>query len=106
MRLWASVFPTSDQAGLAGKGAFMDRLSIFLTFMTGSVLVGGLVIVVLALGLYNWPAIAVAVAIGLFLTWPAAYVISRWIKRDDPDWKIRSGDPEAGKSGGTDFPET
>ena len=30
----------------------MDRLSIFLTFMTGSVLVGGLLATVLALGLY------------------------------------------------------
>lgn len=84
----------------------MDRLSIVLTFMTGSVLVGGLVIVVLALGLYNWPSIVIAAAIGLFLTWPTAYVISRWIKRDDPDWKMRSGDPEANKPGGPDFPET
>lgn len=84
----------------------MDRLSIVLTFMTGSVLVGGLVIVVLALGLYNWPSIAIAAAIGLFLTWPVAYLISRWIKRDDPDWNMRSNDPDANKPGGPDFPET
>lgn len=67
----------------------MDRLSIFLTFMTGSVLVGGLVIVVLALGHYTALAIALAAGLGLVLTWPTAYVISRIIKRNDPEWDAR-----------------
>lgn len=64
----------------------MDRLSIFLTFMTGSALVGGLVILVLSLGYYDWAPIAGAAVVGLALTWPTAYVISRRIKREDPDW--------------------
>jgi type IV secretory pathway TrbD component len=67
----------------------MDRLSIVLTFMTGSVLVGGLVIAVLSLGYYTWPAIVGAVVIGTVLTWPVAYVISRQIKRNDPSWNER-----------------
>lgn len=84
----------------------MDRLSIVLTFMTGSVLVGGLVIAVLALGYYGWLPIAVAAGVGLSLTWPTAYAISRMIKRRDPEWRIRGGrtdghDPERGK-----YPET
>ncbi|MEQ9257647.1 MAG: hypothetical protein RIG84_00970 [Roseovarius sp.] len=64
----------------------MDRLSIFLTFITGSILVGGLVTLVLGLGHYTWLAIAVAAGLGLVLTWPAAYLISRQIKREDPAW--------------------
>lgn len=84
----------------------MDRLSIVLTFMTGSVLVGGLVIIVLALGLYSWPPIAIAVLVGLLLTWPVAYAISRLIKRNDPNWKMRSGKPAEGDRSRSDFPET
>ena len=67
----------------------MDRLSIVLTLVTGSVLVGGLVIGVLAFGLYSWQPIVVAVAVGLLLTWPVAYAISRRIKRQDPGWKLK-----------------
>lgn len=84
----------------------MDRLSIVLAFMTGSVLVGGLVIVVLSLGFYGWLPIAAAVVAGLLLTWPAAYAISRWIKRDDPNWTPRSGHPRQRDGSDTDFPET
>ncbi len=36
----------------------MDRLSMFLTLMTGAVLVGSLLIAILAYGLYNRKAIA------------------------------------------------
>ena len=61
----------------------MDRLSIILTLMTGSVLTGSLVIAVLALGWYSWVAIGTAAAVGFVLAWPAAYAISRYIKRRD-----------------------
>lgn len=64
----------------------MDRLSMYLTFATGPVLVGGLVILVFSLGLYDWPWIIGAAVIGTVLTWPVAYWISRMIKRQDPDW--------------------
>lgn len=64
----------------------MDRLSIFLTIAVGSAVTGTLIIIVMSLGWYSWLAIGGAAAIGIFLTWPASYVISRRIKRQDPDW--------------------
>lgn len=76
----------------------MDRLSIYLTLMTGSVLVGGLVTIVLSIGFYSWTAIAAAAAIGLILTWPTAYIISRLIKRWDPGWDERRGSPNRKKT--------
>lgn len=84
----------------------MDRLSYFLTLITGAVLVGGLVSVVLSMGYYAWLPIAGAAAVGLVLTWPTAYAISRLIKRDDPGWRLRSG--ARGNQGGNEsgFPET
>lgn len=64
----------------------MDRLSLLLTFMTGAVLVGSFVIVVFALGMFSMTTLFIAAVAGLLLTWPAAYVISRKIKREDPGW--------------------
>ena len=64
----------------------MDRLSIFLTLIVGSALTGGLIVAVLALGAYSWPAIGGTAATGFLLTWPASYAISRRIKRQDPGW--------------------
>ena len=64
----------------------MDRLSIILTFMTGPVLTAIPVIIAFTLDYYEWPAIAMGVAAGLLLSWPAGYVISRRLKRDDPKW--------------------
>ncbi len=64
----------------------MDRLSIFLTLAAGSVVTGSLVTAVLVLGWYSWPAIGGAAGLGFLLSWPASYVISRWIKRQDPEW--------------------
>lgn len=84
----------------------MDRLSVVLTLVTGSVLVGGLVIVVMSLGYYAWLPIAAAVVVGLLLTWPAAYVISRWIKLQDPGWRIRGGSDDNKEERQADFPET
>ena len=64
----------------------MDRLSIFLTVIVGAMITGGLVTVVLSLGWYSWAAIGGAAALGVVLTWPASYAISRRIKRQDPNW--------------------
>jgi len=64
----------------------MDRLSIVLTLIVGSALTGALVVAVLSVGWYSWIAIGAAAATGFILTWPASYLISRRIKRQDPDW--------------------
>jgi xanthine/uracil permease len=62
----------------------MDRLSILLTLATGSVTTGVLVISALTLGWVAWGPILAAVALGWLLAWPAAYWVSRRIKRNDP----------------------
>jgi len=64
----------------------MDRLSLFLTLATGPVTTGGLVIAAMSMGYYNWPVIGTAALIGFLLSWPVAYLVSRRIKRDDPDF--------------------
>jgi type IV secretory pathway TrbD component len=70
----------------------MDRLSLVLTLFTGPVLTGGFVIVALSAGFYGWASILTAAGAGLLLTWPVAYWISRWIKKDDPGWDHRHAD--------------
>jgi hypothetical protein len=64
----------------------MDRLSIFLTVPIGAVLVGGLAILAMSLGYYGWPTLLGALVIGSLAAWPASYLISRRIKRKDPEW--------------------
>ena len=64
----------------------MDRLSMYLTLMTGAVLTGGLVILAFSLGYYGWTPIIWSVIVGYALSWPVAYLISRRIKSDDPQW--------------------
>ena len=64
----------------------MDRLSLVLILAVGPTLTGSFLTVVLGLGYYSWPVIAGAILLGLVLTWPVSYVVSRWIKRDDPDF--------------------
>lgn len=64
----------------------MDRLSIVLTFFTGSVITGGLAILFMTLGWYAWWAFVIAFVAGFGLSWPVAYPISRRIKRRDPNW--------------------
>lgn len=64
----------------------MDRLSIFLTIIVGAMITGGLVALVLSFGWYSWLAIGGAAALGVALSWPASYAISRRIKRQDPNW--------------------
>lgn len=74
----------------------MDRLSLVLTLVIGSMLTGGLIILVLSLGWYSWSAIGGATAIGAVLTWPVSRAISRRIKRQDPGWNATRVDRVAG----------
>jgi hypothetical protein len=74
----------------------MDRLSIILTIIVGAMIAGSLVIVILSLGWYSWPAIGGAAALGAVLTWPASYAISRRIKRQDPNWDATKVDQVEG----------
>lgn len=60
----------------------------------------------LAFGLYSWQPNAIAAVVGLLLTWPVAYVISRQIKRDDPGWELKGGKPSIKYANLSDYPET
>ena len=71
----------------------MDRLSIYLTLMTGAVLTGGLVVAAFTFGWYGVAPIAIAVTLGFGLSWPTAWVISREIKRRDPGFDHRRARP-------------
>lgn len=63
----------------------MDRLKLILMFSAlFPMLSGGLVIAVMSLGYYTWPAILGAAAVGLLSAWPASHYASRRIKRSDP----------------------
>lgn len=73
----------------------MDRLSIILSLLTGSVITGIVTVGFFTLGIYSWGAIAIAVVVGFGLAWPAAYLISRRIKRREPGLK-RSRTPRTG----------
>ncbi|WP_146193101.1 hypothetical protein [Maritimibacter sp. 55A14] len=64
----------------------MDRLNFVLILVTGPVLVGGLVTIVLSLGLDTVIWLIGAIVVGLALTYPAALLTSRYIKRRDPYW--------------------
>jgi hypothetical protein len=70
----------------------MDRLSIMLTPVTGAVITGFFVILMFSLDFYSWIAVAIGAGIGCIGAWPAAYIVSRRIKDEDPFWTRR--DPQ------------
>ena len=64
----------------------MDRLSLYLTLLSGSFITGAIVIAGFTLGYYSvWTVVIGAVA-GFLLAWPTSYMISQRIKRQDPEW--------------------
>ena len=70
----------------------MDRLSIFLTLIVGSVVTGALVIAVLSMDRFSWPAIGAAAVSGVLLSWPLSFLVFRRFKRQDPQWDEASID--------------
>lgn len=64
----------------------MDRLSIFLTLISGALITGALVITAFSLGFYNAYIVAICAIAGFALAWPSAFLVSRRIKRNDPEW--------------------
>ncbi|SMX46756.1 hypothetical protein [Maliponia aquimaris] len=70
----------------------MDRLSLFLTLMSGSTITGTLIVTFFSFGWYNWIAIGTAAVIGFALAWPSARIISKRIKTRDPLYKVHKKD--------------
>ncbi|TCM76175.1 hypothetical protein [Rhodovulum steppense] len=81
----------------------MDRLSIMLTPVTGAVITGFIVIILFSLGFYSWTAVAIGAGIGCVLAWPAAFIVSRRIKENDPFWQADR--PRLGGFPGPNAPE-
>jgi len=67
----------------------MDRLSIILSLLSGSLITGTLVITAFSMGYYTWWVIGGAAVIGFVLAWPSAYYVSRMIKNRDTEWPTR-----------------
>ena len=70
----------------------MDRLSILLSIMTGAVATGVIVLTGFALGYHTLWMILTGAFLGIALAWPLSYLISRRIKRQDPNWH-KTADP-------------
>lgn len=83
----------------------MDRLSLMLTPVTGAVITGSLAAIVLALGFYSWIAIGIVAFIGCILAWPAAFLVSRRIKDNDPFWTTRHPEVQLRAHPGAGLPE-
>lgn len=64
----------------------MDRLSIYLTLLSGSFITGAIVIAGLSLGYYTVWTIVIGAIAGFLLAWPTSYMVSQRIKRQDPEW--------------------
>jgi hypothetical protein len=64
----------------------MDRLGLFIAMMTWSMVSGALIIAAMSLGYIGWIPFAIAVVLGFAIGLPLARVISKRIKRQDPDW--------------------
>ena len=73
----------------------MFRLRYVIALMTNAVLVGSLLILVLSLGWVGWVPVFGAVVIGFVLSWPAAAIIARMIKVQDPAWNEAADRPVA-----------
>lgn len=73
----------------------MFRLRHVVVLMTNAVITGGLLIFVFAMGWYGWAPVIGAVILGVALSWPAAKLVARKIKRDDPAWNEARERPAA-----------
>jgi hypothetical protein len=72
---------------------FRPRYAVAL--MTNAVLVGALLILVVSLGWFGWAAVLGAAVAGFVLSWPAAALIARLVKIEDPDWDEPADRPAA-----------
>lgn len=73
----------------------MFRLRYVIVLMTNAVIVGTLLIIVLSLGWVGWVPVFGAIVLGFLLAWPAAAMIARSIKVNDPAWNATADRPVA-----------
>ncbi|NDV52557.1 MULTISPECIES: hypothetical protein [unclassified Salipiger] len=66
----------------------MDRLALYLTMMSWTVISGAFIIVLLSFGVFSFWWIVGAAGVALLLAWPVSFLISRRIKARDKSWKV------------------
>ena len=64
----------------------MNPLTLVLAMLTATAVTGPLLVAAFALGLYGWPPIILALAVGAFGAVALARRIEDEIKRQDPAW--------------------
>jgi hypothetical protein len=64
----------------------MDRLAIYMAWIAGVSIAGAMLIVAFTLGYYTLWTFAICGGAGLILAYPVGYAISRWVKKEDPEW--------------------
>lgn len=70
----------------------MDRLALFLTLISGSLITGALVVTAISLGHHAWWSVIGAAGIGYSMAWPSAHLLSKHINQRDPDRTSRNPD--------------
>ncbi|EPX82257.1 hypothetical protein [Salipiger mucosus] len=83
----------------------MDRFALFLMLLSATGIAGTLIIVFMSLGIYNaWWFVGAGV-VGLVMAWPSAWVVSRYVKNQDPSWEPRHKPGDYGLIPPRDAPE-
>lgn len=65
----------------------MDRLSIILSLLSGAFVTGAIATAAFSLGYYSWWWVALSAIFGFAMAWPTGFLISRMIKKQDPNWR-------------------
>ena len=64
----------------------MNPLTCVLALLAATTVTGPVLVAAFSLGLYGWPAVLLAIALGLFAAAALARPIEAEIKRQDPAW--------------------
>lgn len=64
----------------------MNPLTCVLALLAATTVTGPVLVAAFSLGLYGWPAVLLAIALGVFAAAALARPIEAAIKREDPAW--------------------
>ena len=69
----------------------MDRLGVFLSLLSGSLITVALTVAAFSMGYSSWFWVVLCVVFGFAMAWPSGYYISRLLRRND---RSRRRDPK------------
>lgn len=72
----------------------MDRLALYLTWLSAIGISGTLIIVALSLGYYSVWVIIGCVIVALLIAYPGGKLVASRIKKEDPAWDARRDAPQ------------